>query len=76
MTKHPQPTGQLAGLIRGQKGDPMKYYIFVYWDGAGGGRRYILAGDAKEAYKRLRRFLNEHHPFRKYHIQLEQVMPA
>ena len=54
----------------------MKYYAFVYRDGAGGGRRYILAEDARTAWKSLRRFLNEHHPFRRYHIRLEQVLHA
>ena len=54
----------------------MKYYVFVYRDGAGGGRRYILADDPKQAWKRLKQFLNEYHPFRRYHIRLEQVLPA
>jgi len=54
----------------------MKYYIFVYRDGAGGGRRYILAENAVDAWKKLRRFLKEYHPTRRYHIHLEQVMPA
>lgn len=54
----------------------MKYYVFFYWDNAGGGRRYILADSKDEALKRLKKFLNEYYPFRKYHIHLEQVMPA
>lgn len=54
----------------------MKYYVFFYYDNAGGGRRYILASDEKDARKRLKRFLHNYHPFRKYTIQLEQVMPA
>ena len=54
----------------------MKYYVFRYWDNSGGGCRYILAIDATDAWKKLRRFLNEHHPFRRYRIRLEQVLPA
>lgn len=54
----------------------MKYYVFFYRDNAGGGRRYILAENAREAWKKLRRFLNEYHPYRRYSIRLEQVLPA
>lgn len=54
----------------------MKYYVYVYWNSIGGGRHYILAEDAVTAYKRLRRHLNDHHPFRRYHIRLDQVLPA
>lgn len=53
----------------------MKYYIFTYRDNAGGGRRYIIAASKAEAFKRLKAFLNEYHPFRKYKIELENVMP-
>ena len=54
----------------------MKYYVFFYYDNVGSGRRYILAANEKTAYKHLKKFINEHHPFRKFVIQLEQVMPA
>lgn len=54
----------------------MKYYVFFFRDNAGGGRRYILADNARDAWKSLRRYLNEYHPFRHYHICLEQVIPA
>ncbi len=54
----------------------MKYYVYTYYDSVGGGRRYILAEDERDALKRLKRFLNEHHPFRKYTINLETIMPA
>lgn len=54
----------------------MKYYVFTYRDATGGGRRYILAENASDAWKKLRQFLNEHHPFRRYHIRLEHVLPA
>lgn len=53
-----------------------KYYVYTYWDGVGGGKRWILATSEKEARKRLRQFLNRYHPFRKYSIQLENVTPA
>jgi hypothetical protein len=49
----------------------MKYYVFTYYDNAGGGRREILADSKKEASKRLKQFLNEYHPFRKYQIIFE-----
>lgn len=54
----------------------MKYYVFTYWDNAGGGRRWILAKNQQEATKRLKQFLNRFHPFRKYRIYLENVMSA
>ena len=53
-----------------------KYYVFTYRDGAGGGRRYILAADRRIAERDLRRFLNEHHPFRRFIVELEQVLTA
>lgn len=62
------------GGCEGRKDKEMKYYIFTYRDNAGGGRRYILAASKTEAFKRLKAFLNEHHPFRKYKIELENVM--
>ena len=52
----------------------MKYYIFTYRDNAGGGRRWIFAASKAEALKRLKAFLNQYHPFRKYKIELENVM--
>ena len=52
-------------------GKLMKYYVFTYYDNVGGGRREILADSKKEASKRLRQFLNEYHPFRKYQIIFE-----
>ena len=64
------------GGHEGRKDPSMKYYVFFFHDNAGGGRRYILAEDARDAWKRLRRYLNEYHPFRRYHIRLEQVIPA
>ena len=54
----------------------MKYYVFLYWDRKGSGRHYILADNEQSARKKLRQFLNHHHPFRRYSIRLEQVMPA
>lgn len=54
----------------------MKYYVFFYYDNAGGGRHQFLADNEKDAYKKLRRFLNEYHPFRRYKILLEQVLSA
>lgn len=51
-----------------------KYYVFSYRDGAGGGKREILAENKDEALKRLKQFLNQYHPFRSYKIQLENVM--
>ena len=54
----------------------MKYYIFTYRDNAGGGKRWILAENEKNALKRLKKFLHEYHPFRKFYIELEQIMPA
>jgi len=54
----------------------VKYYVYIYWDNAGSGRHYILADSEENALKRLKSFLNEHHPFRKFIIKLEQVMPA
>lgn len=54
----------------------VKYYVFTYRDNAGGGKREILAENANEAYKRLKQFLNEYHPFRKYQIELDRVIPA
>ena len=55
----------------------MKYYGFTYSDGKGhGGRSYHLAASKDEALKRLKRILNQRHPFRKYYIKLENVMPA
>ncbi len=53
-----------------------KYYVFVYRDNIGGGRRYILAADRGIAERDLRRFLNEYHPFRRFIIELEQVLTA
>lgn len=55
----------------------MKYYIFTYSDGKGhGGRSYHLAASKDEALKRLKRRLHQRYPFRKYRIDLENVMPA
>ena len=58
------------------KAHRLKYYVYTYRDNAGGGKRNILAASEKEANKRLRQFLNQYHPFRKYHIELEQVLPG
>ena len=52
----------------------MKTFVFTYRDNAGGGRRYIWASDEKAALKRLKRFLNQYHPYRKYIIELERVI--
>ena len=54
----------------------MKYFVFTYRDGAGGGKRYILAENKLEALARLLEFLKKYHPYRHYKIELEQVMPA
>ena len=53
-----------------------KYYIYIYRDGAGGGKRWILAENELQALVNLLEFLKKHHPFRHYKIELEQVMPA
>lgn len=53
-----------------------KYYIYTYRDGAGGGKRWILAENEMQALVNLLEFLKKHHPFRHYKIELEQVMPA
>ena len=52
----------------------MKTYVYMYRDGAGGGRRYILAANETEALNRLKMMLKQYHPTRKYHIELEQVL--
>ena len=55
----------------------MKYYIFTYYDGKGhGGKSYHLAASKDEALKRLKRRLHQRYHFRKYYINLENVMPA
>ena len=54
----------------------MKTYVFVYLDNAGGGRRYVWAANEEEARKRLKRYLYQYHPTRKYRITLEQVLPG
>ena len=54
----------------------LKYYVYSYRDNAGGGKREILAENIEEALKKLKRFLNEYHPFRKYQIELEQIIPV
>lgn len=53
-----------------------KYYIYTYRDGAGGGKRWILAENEMQALANLLEFLKKYHPFRHYKIELEQVMPA
>lgn len=52
----------------------MKTYVYTYRDGAGGGKRYITAANEAEALNCLRMMLNQYHPTRKYHIDLEQVL--
>lgn len=53
----------------------MRTYVFTYRDSIGGGKRYIWAANEQEAMKRLKRFLKQYHPTRKYQIELEQVLP-
>ena len=52
----------------------MKTYVYMYKDGAGGGRRCILAANETEALNRLKMMLKKYHPTRKYQINLEQVL--
>ena len=52
----------------------MKTFVYTYRDGAGGGRRYILAANETEALNRLKMMLNQYHPSRKYQIELERVL--
>lgn len=54
----------------------MKYYVFTFTDRRGGGRHFLLAPNEADAMKRLRQFLNRHHPFRHFTVHLEQVLPA
>jgi len=56
--------------------DSKKYYIYTYRDGAGGGKRWILADNELQALANLLEFLKKYHPTRHYKIELEQVMPA
>lgn len=53
-----------------------KYYVYTYEWSAGGGRRYILASSEAESLKRLKQYLNEYFPFRKFTIHLDHIEPA
>ena len=54
----------------------MKYFVFRYWDAKGSGMRYIFAESEADARRRLKQFINQHHPFRHFLIRLERIMPA
>lgn len=63
-------------IVEEDKAHRSKRYVYTYRDGAGGGRKAILAASEPEASELLLRFLHQYHPTRKYNIELENVISA
>ena len=53
----------------------MKHYVFIYWSRRHYGKHYFLAADEEAARKMLRKWLHKKHPFQKFTVKLEQVLP-
>lgn len=54
---------------------PLKYYVFTWWHGMHGGRRWVLACTEEQARRILKRKLRRlyHNRKAKYEITLESI---